>query len=50
MRRSRMTDQQGRWIEDNSESGESHHYHACRKKGETGWRSLGKVGQVDLGF
>jgi hypothetical protein len=26
MRRSRMTDQQGRWIEDNSASGKIHHW------------------------
>jgi hypothetical protein len=48
-----MTGNQGRWIEDNSASGESH----CRflrasseKEGKIGWQSPEKQGQVDLGF
>jgi hypothetical protein len=48
-----MTDQQRRGIEDDSESGKSHD--GCfgtprKKEGKTGWRSLEKEGQVDLGF
>jgi hypothetical protein len=52
-RRPRKTDQQGRWIVDNSTSGKIHRRvlgapHG--KEGKIGWRSLENVGQVDLGF
>jgi hypothetical protein len=53
MRGSRMTDQQGRRIVDNStrEKSTIGCFGAPREKeGKTGWRSPEKVDQVDLGF
>jgi hypothetical protein len=50
MRRSRMTDKQGRWIKDSSASREKTPLAPRGKKGKTGWQSPKKVGQVDLGF
>ena len=53
MRRLRMIEQQGIWIEDDSGSGKSTIgcFGSLRdEEGKTGWRSLEKVDQVDLGF